>query len=481
VLLVAHACLFLIPMAGCWRSERAATAPRPPLVEAVEARVGALPMEETVNGVVRAENEVAVRPEISAPVAAVLVRSGEAVNKGQVLVRLRDDELQEQLRRAEADVALAIATAAESRARTAELEARERRTRNLAAENLVSEQELETLVAQLEASRAATRASEARVEQARATVDERRSALAKTQVRSPVSGRVGERRVEVGMLAQPGNVLFRVGGLERVIVEVTLTEDMLTRVRPGLPVVIRPRNPNVEPIEASLTRVSPFLAAESFTTIGEIDLDNRDGRLRSGMFVTVRVLYGTSDEATLVPTSALWEDPRTGDRGVFVVDDATGLAAPATGTAENPEESRSVSFRRVTVRSEGRESVGVVGVADGEWVVISGQHLLRRNLDDRTSAAADTGTAAGTGTGTEETTQARIRPTTWKRVTALQGLQREDLLYGFLDKQQRVARALGAEIPESESVVQRVLGAETPTTGEESRAGETDDAASRTD
>jgi RND family efflux transporter MFP subunit len=443
--------VLLVPIAGCWRAEEAATAPRPPLVEAVEARVGALPLEETVHGVVRAENEVVVRPEIAAPVVEVLVRSGEAVERGQVLVRLQDDELREQLRRAEADVALAEATAAESRARTAELETRVTRSRNLAAEALISPQELETLEAQLEASRAAARASEARVEQARATVDERRTSLAKTRVRSPVAGRVGERRVEVGMLVDPGTVLFRVGGLERVIVEVTLTEEMLERVRPGLPVVIRPRDPGVEPIEAGLTRVSPFLAAESFTTVGEIDLDNTDGRLRSGMFVTVQILYGTSDEATLVPTSALWEDPRTGARGVFVVDDASGLVAPADGHGDNPEHARTVTFRQVTVRAEGRGSVGVEGIESGEWVVVSGQHLLRRNIDD--GAPATGGLAGGT-------TEARIRPASWERVSELQALQREDLLEEFLDKQRRVARTLGADIPASESVVQEALEAD---------------------
>jgi multidrug efflux pump subunit AcrA (membrane-fusion protein) len=265
-----------------------------------------------------------------------------------------------------------------------------------------------------------------------------------------VAGRVGERRVEVGMLATPGTVLFRVGGMDRVIVEVTLTEEMLARVTPGLPVVVRPRDPGVAPIEAHLTRVSPFLAAESFTTVGEIDLDNRDGRLRSGMFVTVRILVGTTDEATLVPTSALWEDPRTGDRGVFVVDEGDGLEAPADGRAENPEQARAVTFRGVPVRAEGRDRVGVDGIAPGTWVVISGQHLLRRNIDDATSGAA---------AGAVASTRARIRPTTWERVTALQGLQRENLLNEFLDKQQRVARALGADIPENEGVVQQALEA----------------------
>ncbi|MDX1389479.1 MAG: efflux RND transporter periplasmic adaptor subunit, partial [Acidobacteriota bacterium] len=262
--------------------------------------------------------------------------------------------------------------------------------------------------------------------------------------------------VEVGMLAAPDTVLFRVGRLDRVIVEVTLTEEMLSRVRPGQPLRVRPRGSGEEPIEAELTRVSPFLAADSFTTVGEIDLDNPDGRLRPGMFVTVHILYGTSEEATLVPTSALWEDPGTGDWGVFVVDDAEGLETPVDGSADNPEETRRVSFRRVRVRAEGRGRVGVEGVAAGEWVVIAGQHLLRRNMEDNTSAEV----------GRSETVVARIRPTTWERISALQDLQREDLLNEFLDKQQRVARALGADIPESESVVQDALEENRPAPAE---------------
>jgi RND family efflux transporter MFP subunit len=449
--------LLLAP--GCGQAEPAEGPTKPPLVEAVQARLGELPLEETVHGVVNAENEVSIRPEIEAPVAEVLVRSGEAVKAGQVLVRLRDDELKEQLRRAEADVRTAEANAAESRARTNELEARLRRLEQLAADDLVSPQELESLVLQLEASRASAAAAEARVEQARASADERRSALAKTRVRAPVAGRVGERQVEVGMLVDPGTELFRVGRLERVIVEVTLTEAMLSRVRAGQPVLILPRGSGARPIEARLTRVSPFLAPESFTTVGEIDLDNSDGRLRPGMFVTVQLLFGSSERATLIPTSALWEDPRSGERGVFVVDDAEDLVAPAGSPngalLENPDAPRSVSFRRVDVLAEGRGRVGVEGVAPGEWVVIAGQHLLRRNMQDDSTGAGGAG----------ESTPARIRPAAWERVAALQSLQREDLLEQFLDKQQRVARALGAAIPEDESVVREILESETGAPG----------------
>jgi RND family efflux transporter MFP subunit len=436
--------------AGCREAAGTPAEARPPLVEAVEARTGALPLEETVYGTVRAENQVAVRPEIAAPIAEVLARSGDPVEREQVLVRLQDDELREELRQAEADVRLAAANAAEARARVAELEAQVTRTRALAAEDLVSAQELETQEARLEAARASADAAAARVEQAEATADQRRSALAKTRVRSPVAGHVGERNAEIGMVVDPGTVLFRVGNLDQVIVEVPLTERMLGYVEPGQPVFVSRRGDDGGPIEVTLTRISPFLEEESFTTIGEIDLDNTAGRLRPGMFVDVRILYGASERATLVPTSAVWEDPRSGERGVFVVRDAAGLAVPAAGPVESDPASREVVFRSVRILAEGRESIGVSGVDGGEWVVISGQHLLRREMQGGTGAAVGGGDAA----------EARIRPASWGRVVALQEFQREDLLEGFLAKQRRVARALGAEIPASEAEVQRALGAE---------------------
>jgi RND family efflux transporter MFP subunit len=280
-------------------------------------------------------------------------------------------------------------------------------------------------------------------------VDERRSALEKTFVRAPVSGRVGGRNAEIGMLVDSDTVLFRIGNLERVIVEVPLTEGMLARVREGDPVLVASRGQGGEALEARLTRISPFLRDESFTSEGEIDIDNSAGQLRPGMFVSVDILFGRSDEATLLPTSAVWEDPRTGERGVFVVEGGPTLTTPAAPTRDNPDQAHAVRFRPVEVLASGRGRMGVRGVEANEWVVIAGQHLLRRRMQDA---------AAGSE---QDLTEARIRPTTWKRVTSLQDLQREDLLAGFLEKQRRVARALGAEIPESESVVQKLLEEET--------------------
>jgi RND family efflux transporter MFP subunit len=417
----------------------------PPLVEAVEARHGSLPIEEVVPGTVRARNQVMVRPEIEARVVEVLAQSGQAVERGQPLVRLDEAELRERLRQAEASVRLAEAAERAARARVVELEAQVVRSRKLAEENLVSAQDLEVLEARLDTLRAGAAEEAARVEQAEATAEERRSALDKTVVRSPVTGRIGERLVEEGMLVDTSTVLFVAGDLDELIVEITLSERMLGSVEIGQPVLIDSPSAGREAIRAEVSRISPFLSRGSFTTVGEIDLDNRGGLLRPGTFLDVRILVGESRSAVLVPTAALWEEASSGARGVFVVEEAAGLRAPAggpegaAGARESPGEPRAVSFRRVDVLAEGAGAVGVTGIEEGAWVVTVGQHLLA-------------------GAGPEgQASSARVRPVSWERVEALQALHNESLLEEFLAKQQTLAAALGAEIPESEDEVNRVL------------------------
>jgi RND family efflux transporter MFP subunit len=412
-------------------------------VEALPARSGSLPLEEQLNGVVRARNQVAIRSEISGTVVDVFVRHGDPVTRGQPLVRLDDEALDERLRNATADLRRADATAAESRARVEEIRARVVRTRALTDSGLTSQLELETLEAQLAAIEAEADQTEAQVEQARATVQERRSALSKATLTSPVDGVVGRRDVEVGMVVGPSSTLFVVGDLDELIVEVPLTQDMLSTVDVGTPVEIDDRERDGDPLVARISRISPFLETDSFSTTAEVDVDDAAARLRPGMFVTVRVLYGASEQATLVPTSALWEDPLTGDWTVFVVADAGGLREPEAPGDEVPDDPRPVTQRPVEVLAEGRGRVALRGVDEGEWVVTVGQHLVHERLETTGADSAD----------------ARVRPTAWAHVLDLQSLQREDLLEGFLAKQRVVARALGADLPESTAQVDEALRA----------------------
>ena len=401
---------FAFAACGGGEQKRENTAP-PPLVEAVRAQSGTLPITERVTGTVKARNQVEIRAEVDAPIVEVYVRGGESVRKGQPLVRHRDAELREQLRRAEADVQVAEAAARQERARAGELEAQVRRSRALANEELISAAELETIEARLTAARAAADEAAARITQARAIADERRAALSRTIVRAPVDGNIGQRNAEVGMLARPDTLLFLIGDLDRIIVEIPLPQELLGKVREGAPVLIHTGG---DTRRATISRISPFLSAGSRSTIAEIDLPNDDGRLHPGMSVKVDVVSGESVRATLIPLSALYEDPRSGNMTIYV-----------TTEAAQQDQPRPVTNRPVEVVARSSGTAAVHGVNDGEWVVSSGQHLIARD-DART---------------------VRMRPTTWERVMQLQGLQREDLLADFLNKQQTIARAQGAEPP----------------------------------
>lgn len=416
--------------AGCGGGEEEEAAVPPP-VEAVEARSGTLPLEERLSGVVRAENQVAIRPEIEAPVVEVWVRSGQEVERGRPLLRLHDAALRDQLRQGQAALRLAEGSALEAQARVAELEAQVVRSRVLAAQDLVSDVDLETQEARLAAVRAVAEQAAARVEQARAGVAERRNALGKTVVRAPVAGRLGQLQAEVGMLVDPSTVITVIGDLRDLVVEVPLTQEMLGFVREGQGVRVATPALGDAAVSAALTRISPFLA-DSFSTVGEIDLGSDVGGdlggLLPGMFVTVDVLYGESERATLVPLAAVWEDPESGVRGVWTVDLPPGHA----GAGGLSSDAYPVGFRAVDVLAEGGSAAGVSGIAPGTWVVTVGQHLL---------AEHDAATA-------------RVRPIAWERVMALQGLQREDLLQGFLDEQQRQARLRGAAPPPNEEYLQ---------------------------
>jgi RND family efflux transporter MFP subunit len=385
---------------------------------------------------------VAIRPEISGTVVEVLVRDGDQVPTGQPLVRLDSETLTKQLRRAEAELRVAEASAVEARARVDEIRARVVRTRALAADGLTSDLELETLEAQLAAIDAGAGQAEAGVEQARATVQERRSALAKATVRAPVAGAVGRRDVEVGMVVDSSSMLFVVGDLDQLVVEVPLTQEMLESVAVGTPVRINPGRRSESVVEADISRISPFLEAESFSTTAEIDVLGASALLRPGMFVAVEVLVGTSAASTLLPSSALWENPLTGDWVVFVIADSAGLIEPEAPSDAIPERPREIEVRPVTIVADDGSRVAVNGVDENEWVVTIGQHLLQESLE-----------ASG------GPISARVRPTTWDHILDLASLQREDLLEGFLAKQRVVARTLGAQLPTSTAEVDEAIRA----------------------
>ena len=387
-----------------------------PALEAVQAQYGSLPLTERLSGVVKARNQVEIFPEISAIIEAVHVQNGDEVRRGQPLVSLRDNEFQERLKQARAAHQVAQAQARQSEARLKEMEAGLKRARALAAKGLTSGAELETIEMQAVSAEADVELAQARVEQALATVAEREEAVAQTVVRAPIASTVGNRNAEVGMMVGPGTSLFLLGQLDSVRVEVVLTDRMLNYIEAGQRTEIRAANLPSGLVSASLSRISPFLHPVTHSTEAEIDLANPGHHLNSGMFITVDIYYGESEQATLIPLSALYDNPLTGVTGVYVSRDTLNripLEPFETGATASLTEPVPFDFVPVEVVAKGRMSAGIRGVNPGSWVVTIGQDLFGG-----------------------ESGQARVRPVDWAWVEQLQNLQREDLLQQIMQRQQ---------------------------------------------
>jgi HlyD family secretion protein len=401
-------CCGVLPLAiGCADGPQQQADPERliPAVEAVQARHGSLPLTQRLSGVVEARNQVEIHPEITAIVTEVLVVDGDTVEQGQPLVRLRDAEFAQRLSQARANHRIAVAQLRRAEAQAKEARADYARLQSLAGESLASEAELEAAEARAETAEAEIELARARVDQAQAVAEEEEENLSRTVVRSPITGSVGSRDVEPGMLAGPGTRLLTLGQLDSVRVQVILTDRMLADITEGQRTEVLLDG---APLSAPLSRISPFLHPVSHTTEAEIDLDNRERRLKPGMFVTVDVFYGESEEATLVPLSAVYEHPTLGLTGVYVAqEDVPALPTGVTESVDGGFLSAPVAFRFVPVEivAEGRMEAAIRPVAAGSWVVSLGQNLL----------------------GGEDA-RARVRPVDWQRVERLQSLQREDLM-----------------------------------------------------
>lgn len=391
-----------------------------PAVEVLQARTGALPLEERLTGQVIARNQTAIHPEVSGPIVEVLVDDGEFVEEGDPLVQIRDTEYRERVSQARSGLEVAQAQTRQAEASLEQLRTQMHRIEDLAERRLETRSALDDIRARVAVAEADLSLRQAQQRQAASALEEQQIALRSTTVRAPVSGQVGRRTAEVGQQVTTSDSLFIIGDLSRVRVQVSLTGRMLNHVEEGMPVLVYSDYGSSAPLQAELSRISPFLDTQTLRTQAYIDVDNSNLQLRSGMFVTVDVLYGESEEATLVPNSVLYRNPDTGEQGVFVVEPDESLLNQIENPREAPplSEPLPVRFVAVDITAPGRMTSGVNGIDSEAWMVTVGQNMLIGNVPE-----------------------VRARVIDWERLMEMQRLESRDL-FQIID-QQRSARAGG--------------------------------------
>ena len=178
-------------------------------------------------------------------------------------------------------------------------------------------------------------------------------------VTAPADGVVMKRMEGLeGMAVRPGMELFHIADLSSLWLSVEVFEDQLAWLKPGSEAEISLSYFPGETFTGRVRFVEPQVTEKTRTVPLRLEVPNRDGRLRSGMYATVRFQPVVAKDAVVVPELAVL---RTGERNVVVVQTGKGRFAP----------------REVVLGRRGEGSVEVTsGLQAGEEIVTSAQFLI---------------------------------------------------------------------------------------------------------
>lgn len=306
--------------------------------------------EVTAVGTLRASQSLMLRPEVSGRVAALDVKDGATVRKGQRIVQLDDTLLRAQL--------------AQARAQAAVARTQYRRQQELLAQSFVSRSVVDQSAANWLVAQAQVRTVQAQ--------------LAKLRIVAPFDGVLGLWHVSLGDYVKDGADLVTLEDSARLDVDFQLPQRWAKAVEVGhgVRLVMGPSpaaSAGATVVHAKVRAVEPALSTEGRSLSVRASLDAPPKDWRPGMFVSVQWVLERREAAMVVPQEAVVTQGR--QASVYRIEFPLAAPAPASG--------QGLQARRVAVET-GQRGDGWVeirsGLTAGDRVVSAGQARLRGEL-----------------------------------------------------------------------------------------------------
>lgn len=348
--------LFVALIGGC--GKKTVTQEEEVLVPVEIAKTQLADLTHTLNttGEIIPFAEVAVAPKVSGRVAAIHVKVGDRVSRGQVLLELDATEARNAKTMAEAGVGVARANLNKAKQGLADAELDYNRTKALYDSQAVAKAQFEQAESMLNNARIGVELAGEQLKQAEATLQNAEETYNNFTVTSPLSGLVATVNIENGELAGPQATALTVVELATVKVKVNLSENAVVSIKKGaeVPVTINSLNKTLTGTVASVApKADP--ATRAFPV--EIHLNNKDGDLKAGMVAVLDLQTGLSQGTVTVPVDALLE--RDGQYWVYVLED---------GKAKEVTVKKGITDGQLVEITE--------GLQEGQDVIVSGNHLV---------------------------------------------------------------------------------------------------------
>jgi membrane fusion protein (multidrug efflux system) len=289
-------------------------------------------------GSLRSRQGVMLRPEVGGRVKQILFSDGQRVRKGQLMVQFEDQLQQAQVAQARAELSIA--------------EANHKRNQELVAQNFISQRSLDESAAALEVSRA-------KLSLAQAT-------LQRLQVLAPFDGITGLKQINVGDYLKDGADMVNVEDIDAVLLDFRLPERFQARVRAGQKAQLTVDALPGRPFTAIVQAVDPLIEANGRSVGVRGCIDNRQQQLRPGMFARVNAVFGSRENALVIPEEAII--PQGGRTFVVKV---------VAGDKPDVRVSERVAVK-VGLRQPGKVEI-LEGLSAGDTVVTAGHQRLQKD------------------------------------------------------------------------------------------------------
>lgn len=314
-----------------------------PLITTIKAKESVFTHYVELQGSVSTKQNIVIYPEFSGVLSTVYVKDGQRVSKGQILARIDDGGLSQQLSQLKIQTALAKTT----------FERQER----LWDQKIGSEIQFLQAKATYEAQ-----------EQA---VNQLQNQVSKTVVRAPFTGTIDDVITEQGTVVVPGqSPLFRIVNLQDMYIETDVPERYISEVVPGKDVQIDFAILNKQ-MTAKVRQAGNFINPANRTFKIEVGIDNEDRLIKPNLTAKIKINDYTNNNAILIPQSIISENAN-GEQYVYVVSEKTENKGKAKRVIIETGKTQDDSIEVLSGLENGNEIVdeGARSVKDGQDVKI---------------------------------------------------------------------------------------------------------------
>ncbi len=290
-------------------------------VDLIEVSTGEIREELLLTGALRPKEMVDINPKGTGRIENIYFQVGDNVENGQLIARIENDEVEQQVKRSEAAYEVSKANIVSRQAELENSMANLARAQQLFDEGLLSSQEYQQQKSSLRVMEAQLNLAEAQAQQSIAELSELNIRLEQTDILAPMSGIVSVRYVDPGALVTPSNSILQVVNLKTMVTQGNVPERSISRLRVGNHAnVFVDAIPDRE-FTGVVARIAPILDAATRSALIEIDILNPEMLLKAEMFVRIGLDLGSMRQTTLISRDGLVY--RGQQPGVYVVEGGT--------------------------------------------------------------------------------------------------------------------------------------------------------------